>query len=61
MENNIKTWRVTYQHPITGEIVKTLVYAPNKKEAGKQAFENNVPTMGRSYFWKIVSVEEVSA
>ena len=61
MENNIKTWRVTYQHPITGEVVKALVYAPDKKGAAKQAFENNVPTMGKSYFWKIVSVEEVSA
>ena len=59
MENNIKTWAVTYQHPITGVFVKTFVYAPSKKEAVKQARENNVPTMGKSFFWEIVSVEEV--
>ena len=58
MENNIKTWRVTYQHPITGEIVTALVYAPNKKEAVKQAMENNVPTVGKSFFWRIVEVSE---
>ena len=37
MENNVKTWGVTYKHPFTGETVKSFVYARTKKEAVKKA------------------------
>ena len=59
MENNVKTWEVTYKHPSTGETVKCLVYGKTKKEATKKAWENNVPTRGKTFFWEIVSIEEL--
>jgi hypothetical protein len=59
MENNVKTWEVTYKHPFTGELRKALVYGKSKKEAGKKARENNVPTRGKTFFWEIVSIEEL--
>lgn len=58
MENNIKTWEVVYRHPTNGEEKKTVVFATSKKQATKMARENNVPTMGKSFFWEIVSIEE---
>ena len=58
MNTIIKTWNVTYKHPFTNEIVKTLVYAKDRKEAVKKARDNNVPTMGETFFYEIVSIEE---
>ena len=54
----IKTWNVTYKHPFTNEIVKTVVYAKDQKEAAKKARDNNVPTRGETFFYEIVSIEE---
>lgn len=58
MKSEVKTWAVTYKHPFTGKTVNTVVFARNKKEAMKQAMENNVPTRGKSFFWEIVSIKE---
>lgn len=58
MENNVKTWEVTYKHPSTGKLVTAFVYGKTKKEAVKKARDNNTPTQGNSFFWEIVSVEE---
>ena len=58
MENNVKTWEVTYKHPFTVETAKTFVHARTKKEAVKKARENNVPARWKTFFWEIVSVEE---
>lgn len=60
MENNVKTWEVTYKNPSTGETVKSFVYGKTKKEAVKKALANNVPTQGKTFFWQIVSLEEFS-
>ena len=59
MNTTVKTWNVTYKHPFTNEIVKTVVYAKNRKEAVKKARDNNVPTMGETFFYEIVSIEEL--
>lgn len=56
----IKTWKVTYKHPFTNEIVKGLVYAKDKKEATKKARENNVPTHEKTFYYEIVSIEELT-
>lgn len=58
MNTIIKTWNVTYKHPFTNKIVKTLVYAKDKKDATRKARENNVPTHGKTFYWEIVSIEE---
>ena len=58
MENDVKTWEITYKHPFTGKTAKSFVYARTKKEAVKKARENNTPTRGETFFWEIVSVEE---
>lgn len=58
MENDVKTWIVTYKHPSTGETVNGIEYAKTKKQAVKQARKHNTPTQGNSFFWEIVSVEE---
>lgn len=60
MNTIIKTWNVTYKHPFTNEIVKSLVYAKDKKEATKKARSNNVPTHGNTFFYEIVSIEELT-
>lgn len=58
MNTIVKVWNVTYKHPFTNETVKTVVYAKNRKEAVKKARDNNVPTMGETFFYEIVSIEE---
>lgn len=55
----MKTWKVTYKHPSTEKTVTALVYGKTKKEAVKKARANNTPTQGNSFFWEIVSVEEL--
>ena len=59
MNTIIKTWDVTYKHPFTNEIVKAFVYAKDRKEAVKKARNNNIPTHGNTFFYEIVSIEEV--
>lgn len=59
MDTNVKSWEVLYRHPFTGETVKAVVHGETKKQAMKQARENNVPTTGQSFFWEIISVEEL--
>lgn len=54
----IKSWKVTYRHPLTGEEVKAIVHAENRNEAWVKACKDNVPTVRDSFFWQIVSVEE---
>lgn len=61
MKNNIRTWEITYKHPSTGETVKAFVYASTEMEARKKAWENNVPTRGESFFWKVISIKEYAA
>ena len=56
---SIKSWKVTYQHPDTGEEVNSIVHAENQNEAWTKACKDNVPTKGETFFWKILSVEEV--
>lgn len=58
---SVKTWDVTYKHPITGEKLKTVVFAKNLKEAREKAFADNTPTQGNSFYWEIDSVEERTA
>ena len=55
----IKSWRVTYRHPSTGEEVQAIVHGETKEQALAQARKENVPTYRGSFFWLIVSVEEV--
>lgn len=60
MEHEVKTWTVIYRHPFNGKTVNTVVFGRDRKEAMKQAMENNVPTRGESFFWEIVSIKEKS-
>ena len=56
---SIKSWKVTYRHPRTNEEVNAIVHAENRNEAWTKACKDNVPTRGDSFFWEIVSIEEV--
>lgn len=55
--DSIKKWAITYQHPTTGEIVKSHKLAVTKAQATEQARKANArdPVSGR--LWKILSVE----
>lgn len=55
---SIKSWKVTYRHPLTGEEVNAIVHAENKNEAWVKACKDNVPTVRDSFFWHIASIEE---
>ena len=58
MENNIKSWKVTYKR---GEqTVKAIVHAATESEAGRQARANGIiKENGRAVdFWDVISVEE---
>ena len=59
MGNDIKTWVVTYKHPISGKTVKCIEHAATKRQATQKALGHNTPTEGGSFFWEIVSVEEL--
>lgn len=59
MTNNIKSWKITYKHPSTGEEIQAIVPGETKEQARAQAIKDNVPTYRGTFFWKIVSIEEV--
>ncbi len=56
MENEVRSYRVTYQHPTTDEYVTEIVHGRSLREATAKALENNTPTQGTSFYWKLVSV-----
>lgn len=62
MDNNIKSYKVTYRHPYTGAICKTAIFAESKPKAEAMARENSVIKRfgdGKVLdIWDVVSVEE---
>lgn len=60
MENNIKSWKVTYKRG--DQIVKAIVYAATKSEASRKARANGIiKENGRAVdFWEVESVEELN-
>ena len=56
---SIKSWKVTYKHPSTGEEIRAIVHGETKEQARAQAIKDNVPTYRGSCYWQIVSIEEV--
>lgn len=61
MNDKIKSWVVTYKHPMTGETVKGIEHAETKPEASKKAMAHNTPISPVShFFWVLESVEELT-
>lgn len=56
MENEVHSYRVTYQHPTTDETVIAIVHGRDLREATAKALQNNTPNQGTSFYWKIVSI-----
>lgn len=55
----IKTWAVTYRHPVTGQLVKGHEFAATKSEALRKAREANPECDVPGKHWIVVSAEEV--
>lgn len=59
MNPELKAWKVTYKHPFTNELITAIVYAESESDARKKAIENNVPTYKNSFYFQIVSIDEM--
>lgn len=60
MNSKLKSWVITYKHPITGEKIKSIEHAETKPEAALKAMAHNTPVAPRSpFFWELESVEEI--
>lgn len=55
--DEIKTWAIVYEHPVTGERIKACEFAATKEEAMEKARKSNVRDKASGQFWKIVSAE----
>lgn len=56
MANEVNSYKVTYQHPETEQTVTAIVHGRNLREATAKALQNNTPTQGTSFYWKLVSI-----
>lgn len=59
MNDVVKSWVVTYRHPISGKTLRGIEHAATKRQATQKAMDHNTPTENGSFFWEIESVEEL--
>lgn len=56
MTNEVHSYKATYRHPETGETVSAIVHGRSLREATAKALQNNVPAIGESFYWELISV-----